>query len=34
VQAVLDELDLLGRRELEPELPDLSGSVRALRSVR
>lgn len=34
VQAVLDELDLLARRELEPTLPDLSGSLRALRSVR
>lgn len=34
VQAVLDELDLLGQRELEPDLPDLSGSLRALRSVR
>src|SRR5690606_18583951 len=34
VQAVLDELNLLAQRELQPELRDLSGSLRALRSVR
>lgn len=34
VQAVLDELDLLSRRDLDPALPDLSGSLRAVRGMR
>lgn len=34
VQAVLGELDLLARRELQPALPDLNGTLRVLRSIR